>query len=504
MSDKEQQLVEYTEQLDITPETNMIEGLQAGKLSLAKSLIEVIDNSLDAGASVADVTVTGKYVQVKDDGCGVHSMAAAFRLGKHQQHATTKSGRYGFGLKGAGLSFGGSARVTTLRDDSIATAVINWAEQARSGKWSISCTHKRNTPDMRTRYDLPEVSGTTVVFSGLDLEIRDFGRVLRDIGYQFTPGLRSGKRIEITLKGKPVPVSPMEFPPLLSRVEHTGSINGKAFSVVAGVVPDGTKNVYQGFNFAKAHRIVKRSNDGCGDIPVLQFFGYVELGEGWALTTYKEDVADSDFESLCDQLESLCAEPLRVASEKSQFVELCGIESDVTDALNGMFGIKREKRNQAENHGGTNTPTGRNGKRANATKTQEGNGSVNGSPEDEKKKSKQVRGIAMVFGDLKDGALGELAECSATSKKNVMVVLNKEHPCVVASMKNKEALTVIAAVAVAEFAQTHDNKDLRQALLKGVREDNQQTVIAIMSDLLREQGQADRRGEQRKRSPALV
>ena len=90
--------------MDLSPKTEILTALSQQNLKWEIVLAELVDNSLDAGASRVDIRLgPGKSLSIKDDGVGCKDIAVMVRPGDRQVHETTSLGRYGIGLKDAAL-----------------------------------------------------------------------------------------------------------------------------------------------------------------------------------------------------------------------------------------------------------------------------------------------------------------------------------------------------------------------------------------------------------------
>lgn len=86
--------------------------------SLPSALADLVDNSIDAGATSVSIMFVVKdsmirSIRIADDGCGMtaHQLAEAMTIGRRRQYGPTSLGHFGVGLKGASLS---QARVLSV------------------------------------------------------------------------------------------------------------------------------------------------------------------------------------------------------------------------------------------------------------------------------------------------------------------------------------------------------------------------------------------------------
>jgi len=101
----------------LAPDASVLGAIGRGH-TLASALADLIDNSIDAGAtrvSIRFVTRNGavRSIRIRDDGCGMTfaQLERAMALGGGSEHTTTDQGHFRIGLKAASLS---QARILTV------------------------------------------------------------------------------------------------------------------------------------------------------------------------------------------------------------------------------------------------------------------------------------------------------------------------------------------------------------------------------------------------------
>lgn len=141
--------------------------------SSTAAILDVIDNSLDAGATRIDVTIKdvsgGKgndfVIDIRDDGIGMNeaTIREALRLGSEREYNPEDLGRFGVGLVTAGLSIGRSIRVLTRMDKQPAfDAILDLDTIQHHNKFLIELHAAKGTDAMQIE------RGTLVSLSKVD------------------------------------------------------------------------------------------------------------------------------------------------------------------------------------------------------------------------------------------------------------------------------------------------------------------------------------------------
>lgn len=96
--------------IELRPDASILDALGRGH-TLASALADLIDNSIDAGASRIGIRFVTKRsvvrsVRISDDGCGMTAMQleSAMSLGRNREYEEKSLGHFGVGLKGASFS----------------------------------------------------------------------------------------------------------------------------------------------------------------------------------------------------------------------------------------------------------------------------------------------------------------------------------------------------------------------------------------------------------------
>ncbi|MDJ1113389.1 sigma-70 family RNA polymerase sigma factor [Microbacterium dauci] len=106
-----------TDTLELPTDASILSAVGRGH-SLASALSDLIDNSIDAGATRVGIRFVMRAgavrsIRIRDDGCGMtaEQLERAMSLGRSRDHGPTELGHFGVGLKAASLS---QARILTV------------------------------------------------------------------------------------------------------------------------------------------------------------------------------------------------------------------------------------------------------------------------------------------------------------------------------------------------------------------------------------------------------
>lgn len=127
--------VNQAKYFDITPEAfSLLTSLREMGYTTNDAVLDLIDNSLEAGATRIDVMIRdvsgGKrkdfVIDVLDNGSGMdaETLQSALRLGNKREYKADALGRFGMGLKTASLSLGKSIRVLSRKEGQVACQAL--------------------------------------------------------------------------------------------------------------------------------------------------------------------------------------------------------------------------------------------------------------------------------------------------------------------------------------------------------------------------------------------
>lgn len=120
----------------LPPAPHLLASLANANLPWWKALAELVDNSLDAGATRVVIDITNRVLTVADDGSGCEDITSVFKLGDHRRRKTSKLGRYGIGAKDAWLSCADTMEVVTCCGKQEASMKVNYNEWMQNN-WNV-------------------------------------------------------------------------------------------------------------------------------------------------------------------------------------------------------------------------------------------------------------------------------------------------------------------------------------------------------------------------------
>lgn len=431
-------------EIDITPPTTLISA-QASQCGLGWQtvLCELIDNSLDAEATVVDVTVGPQKgaLSIRDNGRGCVSLASVFKFGEHVSNGAKTIGRYGIGLKDSALWAAGDRgklQVTTVRDDKIRTMTADFAYITTVKKWTIRPEDQSIEPRNN------ESTGTEITIYPLIRKhpTDGFAAIIESLGYYYSPAIKNkGVNITLKIKGNSYLVKPYKWPVLeeASKIDAIVNVGGKCARVVFGIVQDPTKNTRPGITYSHASRvIVPASSKGCGAYSISSVCGFVELGDGWKLDKNKQGI-DKDAEELFDAVFEKVKGILEIAQARFDKTESARVIREAQDAMNHILGFTdgpnaKAVRGQGDSHG-TRYPTGNGSKHKQASKEQPGRTFHSGR--------RPVQFDVVQFDEVRRFMIGY---CEPGGK----VLLNANHDAVIKAQKTVEGLLMIVVPIYAE------------------------------------------------------
>lgn len=354
--------------MDITPHVGLLDALRHQRLSWKDALGELVDNSLDAGASRVEITIgPGKRLCVSDDGSGCKDVAAMVTLGGREHHSTTRLGRYGIGLKDASLWLWGETSIDTVHRGQRRSLSVDWSKVHAT--WSI--------PDP-TDEPAGKSVGTTITFSRFDKRLPNPDEIAEELGYLFAPAILASRQVLIIKGPKRKLCEPYRLPPLTDVVESAFEIDGRGVRLRAGIVAEGHPNPRRGFTRQHAHRTIDTTSLGAGGHSVARIAGIVEFDGAWALTKNKDDITEYQDE-LGIEIFARCKHIIQKADLQSQQLESEALDAAVSSLLNATIrahaGNKaHEARSSTKESSGTVSPkeTGRTRRTASKTRGKEG------------------------------------------------------------------------------------------------------------------------------------
>lgn len=205
----------------------LIESTRAIGYTLEAAIADIIDNSISASASCADIFYFPfeSYIAILDNGCGMDAdeLNTAMRYGSqnpNEKRAANDLGRFGLGLKTASLSQCRTLTVVSKKDGCIEARRWDIDYVISTDDWSLLILESDEELNAVPRIDkLKELeSGTLVVWQNLDklkvgeLDfIRSMGRKMDDVRahlslvfHRYISGEPGLKKMLLTMNGTAV------------------------------------------------------------------------------------------------------------------------------------------------------------------------------------------------------------------------------------------------------------------------------------------------------------
>ena len=240
-----------------------------------KALNEMIDNSIDSGASLIAIETDGPDLEFVDNGAGFkdeESLRKALDFGGSEKQGNN-IGRYGVGLKDASIKYS----TKTIIESNGMKCVAPWR-------------------DIVTGLSNPRVQiYKGYSFKGCKIIFEDFenkGYFKNDVQSKYYGKLIKKGRITLMIKGEEI--QPAPFPFLRDEIRHDFEFEGKTGTISGGVLAygDHPDNHYTGYNIFYNDRLINsNTTDGKGDVPANSFCFSIEVNDSgenkWTLGTNK-------------------------------------------------------------------------------------------------------------------------------------------------------------------------------------------------------------------------
>lgn len=448
----------------LPPDPHILASYANANLPWWKALAELVDNSLDAGATRIVIDVTQRTLTVADDGVGCEDITAVFKLGDHKRRKTAKRGlgRYGIGAKDAWLSCADTMEVSSYRGNVETSMRVNYTEWMQNN-WNVPDPEFKPT-------DKP--TGTTIrlpLRPGKNAPADDAFKML---AFVFTPALSRGIQIVKSSKGKRTPLPPVEMPMRNDVVQAEFDIDGKSVKIDIGILPDGVQVERGPFWLIYDHRIIEATSLGAGHYSVRRIAGTITIGDGWALTKNKDDLSESQ-DRLSDAIFSRIEHVLKKADQLAETMESSALRGELQEILNSAVSDAnraKEKRGKGDSVGSVESKnTGR--KRTRATKIQDGLGSVL-LPGNAGRKG----GYVLDWCEIDPSIIGQFDR----SGMRVALNLNNGFVAQAKATSNRMALTHCAFSLIADYCCRHDQKG--NSLLRFSFDDFPQALGCLVKD----------------------
>ncbi|WP_298863512.1 sigma-70 family RNA polymerase sigma factor [uncultured Microbacterium sp.] len=159
--------------VELRPDASILDAIGRGH-TLSSALADLIDNSIDAGASEVGIRFVTKHstvraIRIIDDGCGMtaEQLESAMSLGRKHDYDESSLGHFGVGLKGASFSQAQILTVCSATGFSPAAAMRLDRQQAGNGIVADAFDSETANVLMRRR-GFDSDSGTVVEWTHLE------------------------------------------------------------------------------------------------------------------------------------------------------------------------------------------------------------------------------------------------------------------------------------------------------------------------------------------------
>lgn len=369
-----------------------LRALQANEFPFEKALMELVDNSFDAGATQIDVREVDGDLYVSDNGRGFDDIRRIVQFGMSDKDVGI--GRYGVGMKTSAVRYS----VTTVVSSSGRTICVPWNLLAKMGSLAFN--------KIVVEPSVPSMWQTEIVLRGFRTKYRSAIKT-ENIRRNYSPLLDSGE-LFFTVNGERL--KPVDLPKFTENLDVSFDWRGKHVRLVGGTYDpsDPQRKAWSGYCPFYSGRMIGPGNirkHGVGDDGCAHFCFHVHLKDGdkkWVLATHKDDI--EDLPELLSYCYDAYTQPLlERAANSSQYISLKAVEKGVESLLNGG-GSGNITRSAKENEGSAEaTGSGPNKRNTNSADTEGAYAMRN---------SRRER-VKFSFASLGNGTLGEIRESKA-------------------------------------------------------------------------------------------
>lgn len=320
---------------DITPDIRIVDSIRNTNITYNEALGELIDNSLDSGATRVEIQLPpfGGCLVVADNGNGCDNIESMLKLGKHHKTNTTKLGRYGVGLKNASIGIGKLLTIETVKGGIKRRVEVDWNGM---NSWN----------DIEgTEEETNEPNGTVIAIGQTVKSIRSEGDITKKLGFTFYPAIRSGKSIMISGKA----IKAWSIPEMTSIIESE-DFNYElniGYKVTAGLV---TRNDEGPFILSFRHRVLGAISEPCKAFNVnSRFMAIVELTGEWPMLKHKDGLTyGPESQWLYDSLHDDCQDLMAKLHKEGESVEVEQMSQILDMAISPIRGKAKRPNRRGE------------------------------------------------------------------------------------------------------------------------------------------------------------
>jgi len=389
--------------------------LRNQSFTLQSALLELIDNSIDAGAKNVRIRESENDLFIEDDGNGFEDIFRAFDIGESRK--VGQIGRYGVGLKDASVKY---SRKTTIMSRGNA-ASCDWDEAMETGTAEI----------------VPEkcsIDSTVIAWWGFgDL----YGRQIQTQEIRRCYALALARNLNIEVNG--VKLLPTEQPIFIESINETFEYEDKRVRLTGGIFNpnDENRKSWAGYNLYYQGRLIgpgRIMDSGMGDTACSNFSFVVELEDAdarWVLATNKDSVDGS--EALLDYIFTTYTRPLL---KKAEVQTIDVALREVIEAVESTCSVRGNITRGPRVNTNTRGEVQKQGRPKQNTFSADREGHYAGGHFGKMNDG----GLRLHFVDLDSPTLGEVE-----TQSKLLVSLNKLNPFIAENLSN---IAVMKAVAV--------------------------------------------------------
>ena len=400
---------------------------------LQNALLELIDNSVDEGATTINIIENEGDLIIEDNGRGFKDIEAALRIGKSCKE--NKIGRFGVGLKDACLRYSDA----TIIESNGKRVEVPWLEIIKG----------YNDGDIETG-DIEVRSMTRIILQNFRERYKSSIET-REICRTYHPML-TGRRLNINVLGKKL--EPLMVPELTEYLHEELIFDGKKLIISGGIYKtnDPARIDWKGYNPYYNGRLIgngKITNRGTGQEYCNNFvFNLLLLDdlEPWGLATNKDEVTGLD--ELLDWIYHEHTRPiLERGADQASDIELKGIENQINMMLGNQGNITRgpkvNKPEQKKDH--------KKGSPKKNTNTATQAGSYNNG------KGGKRGSVKFLFKSLGGDSLGEY---EYRDKSGLFVTANSDNSFIAQNRTNLPAIQTFVMMSYAMYRQSQSDSFL--------------------------------------------
>lgn len=433
-------------EIAIQPLTHQIHSHKRQDMPVWLAISELVDNSLDANASVVEVQFNKEHksVLIKDNGAGAPNPTGIVQFGYHENENRNTSGQFGIGAKDGILALGTMVTIVSRRGGVMKTVKADFDEIIQRGEWV--CRLAEEDCDQNE-------SGTEILIGNVSKHFY-LKSLMHRLAVIFAPALRTARRV--TVDG--VDVDAPSKVQLEHAVEGEGVFQGKAYRFKAGIIAP-EQNVSGGWRYEFKHRTLEETSlnraFGTGSHDISKFYGVITLierddadrCEKWSVNKHKTNA--EELEALCEEIFPSVEHLLQQSAAEHSLTIEAEIEHDVAASIEEAISITpnvREKRKSSERdddgEGAVPRDTGKRRRRVSSAQSGDKNLIIKGKLNGKK--------FAIKFDDT-----NKLASVTGNRTSNV-VYLGRNHPYWELYKENRDVVLGLAMAFLVGHAITTD------------------------------------------------